>query len=369
MFIKKIKLCNFRNYEDKEIEFSPETNIFYGENANGKTNILEAIYICSTGKSFRTRKDSEMILFHKEYGSVETTFMKEGREKKINFLIRNNNKKQIKTNGIKILKTSELLGNMNVVLFSPEDIMFIKGEPNIRRKFFDILISQIKPAYIFLLKEYYNILEQRNELLKTRRKINDIEIDVWDEKLASLNRKIKKTRDFYVEKISPYFSNYSKEISEEKEENILIYKTQIKDEEEEEILKKIKERRKQDFEKGFTSIGIHRDDYKIKINEMEIESFGSQGQIRTAILSLKLAQKEIIEEETGEKPILLLDDVMSELDRKRREYIAKEIKENQVIITCTDIEDIKIEKEKTFIFKIEKKEEKRELTKQNENEA
>jgi DNA replication and repair protein RecF len=356
LYIKNIKLNNFRNYTYKEIEFSPKTNIFYGENANGKTNILEAMYICSTGKSFRTRKDSEMILFDKKYGSVDITFIKEGREKKINFLIADNNKKQIKINGIKISKISEIFGNMTVVLFSPEDIDFVKGEPNIRRKFFDILISQIKPSYIFLLQEYYNILEQRNKLLKTNRKINDIEMDIWDERLASLNIKIKNIRKFYIEKLAPYFTLYSKEISEQKEESTLVYKTQIK-EDEEEILKKLKEKRNQDFERGFTSVGVHRDDYKIKINELEIENFGSQGQIRTAILSLKLAQKEIIEEETGEKPILLLDDVMSELDRKRREYIAKEIKDNQVIITCTDIEDIKIEKENTFIFKIEKQKE------------
>ncbi len=336
MVINSIKLKNFRTYKEREFIFSPETNIFYGNNAQGKTNILEAIYVCAFGKSFRTRKDAELIKFGNEFGGVEVNFKDRYRNKNINFLVSEKSKKQIKINGIKQLKMSDLFGNLLVVLFSPEDMFFAKGEPGERRKNFDMVISQLIPKYMHNLQEYYKVLENRNQLIKNgENRINPVELGVWDEKLAELNVAIRDIREKYVEKIQPIFFKYHSEISEKKEEVLLKYKTQIKGNKEE-ILKMLKDRCIQDFRRGFTSVGIHRDDYVFEINDLNLGLFGSQGQVRTAILSLKLAEKDLIYNEKDEMPILLLDDVMSELDEKRRKFLYEKLNDCQVFITCTD---------------------------------
>jgi len=351
MIINSIKLKNFRTYKDKEFILSPGTNIFYGNNAQGKTNILEAIYVCALGKSFRTRKDAELIKFGNEFGGVEVNYKDNYREKNINFLVSSKSKKQIKINGIKQAKMSDLFGNLLVVLFSPEDMFFAKGEPGERRKNFDMLISQLSPQYMHCLQEYYKVLEQRNQLIKNDvNRIDRVELGIWDEKLSELNIKIRDIREKYIEKIQPIFSKYHNEISEQKEDVLLKYKTQIKGNKDD-ILKLLKDRCILDFKRGFTSLGIHRDDYIFEINELNLGLFGSQGQVRTAILSLKLAEKDLICEEKGEMPILLLDDVMSELDEKRRKFLYEKLKNAQVLITCTDeikgddIKAFKIEKE------------------------
>ena len=350
MYIKSIKLNNFRNHEEKQFELSTGPNVFYGDNAQGKTNILESIYFCSIGKSFRAKKDSELVMQGKEVAALEMEFVKGERTKKINTVITDKNKKQIKINDIKVNKISELLGNILIVLFSPEDTEIVKGDPSNRRKFFDLLISQLKPSYMYQLQQYYKKLEQRNNLLK-RGKISNIalELDIWDEKLVELDQIITQTRKEIVEEVEPIFQKYVSEFSRGKEKMKIRYKTQISDN----ILESIKQKRSQDIERGYTSIGIHRDDYKIEINGDPLENFGSQGQIKTAILSLKLAQKEVIEEKLNEKPIMLLDDVMSELDKSRREYILTKIQDCQIVITCTDIEDIKLE-ENTKVYMIQK---------------
>jgi DNA replication and repair protein RecF len=225
-------------------------------------------------------------------------------------------------------------------LFSPEDTEIVKGDPSNRRKFFDLLISQLKPSYMYQLQQYYKILEQRNNLLKRGKFSNiSLELDIWDEKLAELNLIISKTRKEVVEIVKPLFQKYVGEFSKGKETVNINYKTYV----DENILKSMEQKRMMDIERGFTSIGIHRDDYKFEINGDALENFGSQGQIKTVILSLKLAQKEIIEEKLNEKPIMLLDDVMSELDKNRREYILTKIQDCQIIITCTDIEDIELD--------------------------
>lgn len=348
MIINSIKLKNFRTYKDKEFILSPGTNIFYGNNAQGKTNILEAIYVCALGKSFRTRKDAELIKFGNEFGGVEVNFEDKYRQKNINFLVSSKSKKQIKINGIKQAKMSDLFGNLLVVLFSPEDMFFAKGEPGERRKNFDMLISQLSPQYMYSLQEYYKVLEQRNQLIKNgENRVDKVELGIWDEKLAELNVKIRDIREKYIEKIQPIFSKYHNEISEQKEVVLLKYKTQIKGNKED-ILKLLKDRCTLDFRRGFTSVGIHRDDYIFEINNLNLGLFGSQGQVRTAILSLKLAEKDLICDEKDEMPILLLDDVMSELDEKRRKFLYEKLKNAQVLITCTD----KIEGDDINTFRI-----------------
>lgn len=336
MIIESIKLKNFRSYKNKEFFLSPTTNVFFGNNAQGKTNVLEAVYVCALGKSFRSRKDAELVKFGEDFGVVDISFCDRSRKKNINFIVSNKSKKQIKINGIKQTKISDLLGNLYVVLFSPEDMTFAKGEPNERRKSFDLLISQLNPVYMHILQEYYKVLEQRNSLLKNKdRNIDYSEWDIWDEKLVELNIKIKDIRNEYIEKIKPIFAKYHKEIANQKENMLIKYKTQVNGTKMD-VQKALKDRRIQDLKRGFTSYGIHRDDYIFEINELNLGLFGSQGQVRTAILSLKLAEKDLFYIEKGEMPILLLDDVMSELDSYRREYLYEKLKNCQVLITCTD---------------------------------
>lgn len=336
MIIESIKLKNFRSYKEKEFSLSPTTNVFFGNNAEGKTNILEAVYVCALGKSFRTRKDAELVKFNEEFGVVDISFSDRNRKKNINFIVSAKSKKQIKVNGIKQTKISDLLGNLFVILFFPDDMNFAKGEPGERRKSFDLLISQLNPVYMHILQEYYKVLEQRNTLLKNKeRSINFTELDIWDEKLSELNIKIKDIRNEYIEKIKPLFSKYHKEIANQKEDVVIKYKTQVSGNRED-VKKSLEDRRIQDLKRGFTSYGIHRDDYIFEINNLNLGLFGSQGQVRTAILSLKLAEKDLFYIEKGEMPVLLLDDVMSELDGYRREYLYEKLKNCQVLITCTD---------------------------------
>ena len=339
MYIKKINLKNFRNYKEQEINLEKGINLFYGNNAQGKTNILESIFICSLGKSFRTRKDNELILFNEKETSIEIEYEKIDRSGKIKYII--GKEKNIFVNNLKIKKMSELLGNINIVIFSPEDINIIKEGPSTRRKFLNILISQIRPNYIYTYNLYMKTLEQRNMYLKNINieNKNDQLLDIYDEKLAEYAKTINNYRNEFINKIKEKIQEIHKRITKEKEEIKIKYISDCF--EKEKYLKILKENRKTDILKGYTGAGIHRDDIYFFINGKKIDVFGSQGQQRTSILSLKLAELEIIKEEIGENPILLLDDFMSELDSQRRMNFLKNIKDTQIIITCTD--DIEIE--------------------------
>lgn len=334
MWIKNIKIKNFRNYINEEISFNKNINVFFGENAQGKTNIIESIFLCGIGKSFRAKKDNEMINFNAENAMIEIEFQKKDREGKIKIEL--GLKKNIYLNGIKLKKLSELLGNINLVIFTPEDINILKGSPQDRRKFLDIMISQLRPNYLNCLTLYLKTLEQRNNYLKQiKEKGKDEELlEIWDEKLAQYGEQIYKYRKEFIEKIKNKIENIHNLITENKEKIKIEYDSICKNKEE--FFKILKERRKLDIIKGFTTKGIHRDDFKIFINEKEIDIYGSQGQNRTAMLSLKLSELEVIKDEIGEEPILLLDDFMSELDSKRRKNFIENIKNTQIIITCTE---------------------------------
>ena len=334
MWIKKIKINNFRNYNFQEINLNKNINIFYGENAQGKTNIIESIFLCSMGKSFRAKKDKEMIKLDAKQANIEIEYQKQDRDGKIKIEI--NNKKNIYLNGIKLKKLSELLGNVNTVIFTPDDINILKGGPQNRRRFLDIMISQLKPNYMYHLNIYAKIIEQRNNYLRQIREENKDEklLEIWDEKLAQEAYIIYQYRKEFIEKIKNKIKNIHTEITDKKEEIKIEYITHCQSKEE--YLKLLKERKKLDIIKGYTTKGIHRDDFIIYINDKELSIYGSQGQHRTSILSLKLAEVDIIKDEIGESPILLLDDFMSELDEKRRNHFLEKIKNTQVIITCTD---------------------------------
>ena len=342
MWIKNIKIKNFRNYEKEEINLEKNINIFYGENAQGKTNIIEAIFLCSLGKSFRAKKDLEMIKLNKENAIVEIEYEKSDRDGKIKIEL--NNKKNIYLNGIKIKKLSELLGNLNIVIFTPDDINILKGGPQNRRRFLDIMISQLRPNYMHILNLYLKTIEQRNKYLRQIKEQNADEklLEIWDEKLAEYAIKICEYREEFLNKIINKIKNIHNNITNGKEEIELEYITECKNKEN--YLKLLKERKKLDIIKGFTTKGVHRDDFVIYINKKEINIYGSQGQNRTAMLSLKLAELQVIYDEIGEYPILLLDDFMSELDKNRRKNFLENIKDTQVIITGTeklDIENLK----------------------------
>ena len=342
MWIKEIKINNFRNYNNEKIKLNKNINIFYGENAQGKTNIIESIFLCSLGKSFRAKKDIEMIKLNEENAIVEIEYEKSDRDGKIKIEI--GNKKNIYLNGIKIKKLSELLGNLNIVIFTPDDINILKGGPQNRRRFLDIMISQLRPNYMHILNLYLKTIEQRNKYLRQIKEEHKDEnlLEIWDEKLAEYAVKIYEYRKEFIEKIIKKINIIHKNITNGEEQIELEYITECDNKEK--YLQLLKERRKLDIIKGFTTKGIHRDDFVIYINKKEIKIFGSQGQNRTAMLSLKLAELQVIYDEIGEYPILLLDDFMSELDRTRRKNFLENIEGTQVIITGTeklDIENLK----------------------------
>ena len=334
MYINKIEIKNFRNYEKQEIELNPHINIFYGDNAQGKTNILEAIFISGFGKSFRTSKEKEMIKLGEDFLEATVFYQKSDRDGKIRTVI--SNKKQIEVNGVKIKKLSELIGKINLVIFTPDDIQILKSGPEKRRRFLDMMIGQLRPKYVYILNLYLKTLEQRNNYLKQIKEENKPEsmLEIWDEKLAEYAEIICKYRTEFIGKLNSKIKEIHSEVTSNSEEIKIEYITECNNREI--YLQLLKQRRKLDIIKGYTTKGIHRDDFKCIINDKEIEVYGSQGQHRTAILSLKLAELYVIYDEIGEYPILLLDDFMSELDEKRRKSFLSYIKDTQVIITCTD---------------------------------
>lgn len=338
MYIDEIKLKNFRNYNNQAIKLKQGINLFYGNNAQGKTNIIESIFLCSMGKSFRARRDKELINFEEENSCIEIKYTKKDREGNIKYLI--GDEKKIFINNIQIKKMSEILGNINIVLFSPEDINIIKDGPSNRRKFLNMMISQLRPNYIYTYNLYLKTLEQRNNYLKNINfeNKNDDLLDIYDEKLAEYGIIINKYREEFINKIKEKIEDIHKKVTQEKETIKLKYISDCF--EKEKFLKALKINRAQDIEKGHTSIGIQRDDIYFFINTKKIDIYGSQGQQRTSILSLKLAELEIIKDEIGEYPILLLDDFMSELDEERRVNFLNNIENTQIIITCT--EDINV---------------------------
>jgi DNA replication and repair protein RecF len=336
MYIKKLKLTNFRNYKKQKIELEKNINIFYGDNAQGKTNIIESIYISSIGKSFRTKKDNELINIENDENNamIELEFEKSDRNGNIKIEI--NEKKNISVNGLKIKKLSEILGNVNIVLFSPDDINLFKGSPARRRKALDIMIGQLRPAYVYNLNMYLKTIDQRNNYLKQIKYENKSKemLDIWDEKLAEYAENVCNYRNEFIKKIKNKIVDIHKKITQDNEIIEINFITDCLNKEK--YLNILRKEREKDIYKGYTGKGIHRDDFNININGKSLDIYGSQGQHRTALLSLKITELKIIYDEIGEYPILLLDDFMSELDNKRRESLLNNIDNIQVIITCTE---------------------------------
>ena len=334
MYIDNLKIQNFRNYKEQEINFENKINIFYGDNAQGKTNILESIFISSFGKSFRTNKEKELIKMGENFLKVQTHFQKKDRDGEIKVEI--SDKKNVYLNDVKLKKLSEVLGNIILVIFTPDDINLLKSGPASRRKFLDMMIGQLRPAYVLNLNSYLKTLEQRNNFLKQKMK-NDAMLDIWDEKLVEYGEKIYTYRKQFIELIKNKITSIHAEITTEKID--IKYFSDCKSKED--FLQELKKNRTNDYYRGYTTKGVHRDDFTIYINNEPVNIYGSQGQNRTAILSLKLAELNVIYDDLGEYPILLLDDFMSELDEKRISNFLNNIENIQVIITCTKNIDIK----------------------------
>lgn len=334
MYIDNLKIQNFRNYKYQEVNFENKINIFYGDNAQGKTNILESIFISSFGKSFRTNKEKELIKMGENFLKVQTHFQKKDRDGEIKVEI--SDKKNVYLNDVKLKKLSEVLGNIILVIFTPDDINLLKSGPASRRKFLDMMIGQLRPAYVLNLNSYLKTLEQRNNFLKQKMK-NDAMLDIWDEKLAEYGEKIYTYRKQFIELIKNKITSIHAEITAEKID--IKYFSDCKSKED--FLQELKKNRVNDYYRGYTTKGVQRDDFTIYINNEPVNIYGSQGQNRTAILSLKLAELNVIYDDLGEYPILLLDDFMSELDEKRISNFLNNIEDIQVIITCTKNIDIK----------------------------
>lgn len=338
MFIKSIELSNFRNYEHLKICFDEKTNILYGDNAQGKTNILEAAYVSGTTKSHKGSRDKEMIRFDQMESHIKTIVEKKDKEYQIDLHLKKNKSKGIAINKVPIKKASELFGILNIIFFSPEDLNIIKNGPAERRKFIDSELCQLDKIYLSDLTNYNKVLNQRNKLLKDifyNQSLKDT-LPVWNMQLLQYGKKVIARRSEFIRELNEVVYDIHKKISGDKEELFIKYEPNIDDIFFEDELLRSKEK---DLKYAQTSVGPHRDDLKIEVGNVDIRKYGSQGQQRTCALSLKLSEIKLVEKTIHDKPILLLDDVLSELDQNRQNFLLKAINETQTIITCTGLDD------------------------------
>ncbi len=345
MIIKSLELSNFRNYDSLSINFDNGTNILYGDNAQGKTNILEAIFVSATTKSHKSSKDSEMIEFDNEEAHIRTILEKEDIETRVDMHLRKNKSKGIAIDGTKIKKAADLLGLLNVVFFSPEDLSIIKNGPSERRRFIDMELCQLDNFYLYNLNHYNKIVNQRNKLLKDISFNSDLKetLNIWDSQLVSYGSKIIERRELFVNQLNEIINDIHYNLSGGNENLKILYEPNVSLDVYEKILNNSQEK---DIKLKQTTVGPHRDDISFIVkknnnneNEIDVRKFGSQGQQRTAALSLKLSEIELVKKITNDTPVLLLDDVLSELDSGRQNYLLNSIGNIQTIITCTGLDE------------------------------
>lgn len=338
MILKSVALNNFRNYSDMRLEFDKGTNILYGDNAQGKTNILEAVYVSGTTKSHKGSKDRELIRFGQEESHIRTVVERNGLDYQIDMHIKKNRPKGIAINKLPIKKASELFGILNIVFFSPEDLNIIKDGPSQRRRFLDMELCQLDKIYLYQLTKYNKILNQRNKLLKDisfRPELKDT-LSVWDMQLIEYGRKIIASRKNFIDRLNEIVPKIHKDISGGREELVLNYEPNVSEDFMEQELMKNQEK---DLKCKMTSVGPHRDDMCFMIENIDIRKFGSQGQQRSCALSLKLSEIELVKNVIKDTPILFLDDVLSELDSNRQNFLLNSIHDIQTVITCTGLDE------------------------------
>jgi len=352
MIIESLELKNYRNYGELHMDFSPGINLLYGDNAQGKTNILEAVYVGATTRSHRGSKDREVIEFGEEEAHIRLTVRKKEIPYRIDMHLKKDRPKGIAVNGIRIRKASELFGTVNVILFSPEDLNIIKNGPSDRRKFMDTELCQLNKLYVHSLIKYNRILVQRNRLLRDMEFHPELKetLEVWDMQLVRYGQEIIRFREEFMKGLGPIIQEIHSELSGGKEKLYLTYEKNTDAEQFEEAVKKS---RRSDMKQKMTMVGPHRDDIGFYVQgeteetKMDLRKYGSQGQQRTAALSLKLSEIKLVKQSLKENPILLLDDVLSELDTNRQLHLLSAIRDTQTIMTCTGMEEILDEKLKT----------------------
>ena len=338
MILKSVALSHFRNYDDLYMEFDKGTNILYGDNAQGKTNVLESIYVSGTTKSHKGSKDRELIQFGQEESHIRTIVEKGGLDYQIDMHLKKNKSKGIAINKIPIKKASELFGILNIVFFSPEDLNIIKNGPSERRRFLDVELCQLDKIYLYNLTKYNKVLNQRNRLLKDinfKPELLDT-LAVWDMQLVEYGRNIIRTRKEFIAELNGIVYEIHKNISGNREELVLKYESDVSEEEFEQELNRC---RNKDLKFGQTSVGPHRDDLCFMIQDIDVRKFGSQGQQRSCALSLKLSEIELVKKSIKETPVLILDDVLSELDSNRQNFLLNSIHDIQTVITCTGLDE------------------------------
>lgn len=338
MYIESVQLKNFRNYESLELKFDKGTNIFYGDNAQGKTNVLEAVYLCGTTKSHRGSKDKEIIRFQEEESHIRMIVCKDSISYKIDMHLKKNKAKGVAVNGIPIRKAKELFGIVNLVFFSPEDLNIIKSGPGERRRFLDMELCQLDKLYVTDLISYNRIVNQRNKLLKDlsfRPGLKDT-LDVWDMQMVQYGRNLIEKRKRFVEELNVIIKEIHGNLTGNLENLEIIYEPSVQAQE---LGQQLLDNREKDIRLKMTSQGPHRDDLCVLVNGVDIRKYGSQGQQRTAALSLKLSEIYLVKEKIKDTPILLLDDVLSELDSSRQTYLLNSIHNIQTLITCTGLDD------------------------------
>lgn len=338
MIITSLELQNYRNYSQLNIQFEEGINVLYGNNAQGKTNLLESVYLCGTTKSHRGSRDRDIIRFHKEEAHIRLFLVKKGIEHKIDVHLRKNKTKGVAIDGISIKKYNDLFGLIHIVFFSPEDLSIIKNGPGERRRFINMELCQLDKIYFYNLTRYSKILKQRNNLLKQISFKPELEetLDIWDEQLIQCGTEIIRRRSEFVRDIHKISNKIHFSLSGGKEKLQVIYEPDVT---EKEFKQELSRKRLSDIRFMTTQAGPHRDDLRFMVNDIDIRRFGSQGQQRTASLSLKLSEIELVKRMIKDTPVLLLDDVLSELDQNRRNFLLDSIKNVQTIVTCTGLDE------------------------------
>ncbi|MBQ0060008.1 MAG: DNA replication/repair protein RecF [Lachnospiraceae bacterium] len=339
MYVESMELFQFRNIEHLKIDLHPGTNLFWGDNAQGKTNILEAVYLCGTTRSHRGAKDRDMIRLGQDESHIRMIINKGGMDGRIDFHLKKHKTKGIAVNGQPIRRASDLLGLVSMVFFSPEDLNMIKNGPSERRRFIDRELSQLDKVYLADLAGYNKCLDQRNHMLHevSFRPDRSMELEIWDTQLAAYGERVIDKRVRFIEEISPLVADIHSHLTGGKEKIELIYEPSA---EPGHFLEKLERSRQSDIRQGTTTSGPQRDDLCVMINGMDARSFASQGQQRTAALSMKLSEIELVKKRIHDEPVLLLDDVLSELDESRQDYLLDSIRDTQTLITCTGIDDV-----------------------------
>ena len=342
MFVTQVKLNNFRNYADKVFEFSKGLNVIVGPNATGKTNLLESVYMCGLGTSPRVTRDKDVIKWGEKGAFIHLELQTRFRKHTVDMFIDCKEKKRVAIDGIPITRLAQLIGTLGIVFFSPDELKLVKDAPVERRRFMDVSLSQQSSKYLFALSRYNAVLLRRNKLLKTLSPGEDLKnsLQVWDIQLAEEGARVIKARYAFARELKKFAAQKHVVLSGGRETLSLEYESDVADGDEKLIAEALSQKLFMSYDKDcslqYTTVGPHKDDIKISLDGIDVRKFGSQAQQRTAALSLKLAEISLFKDNMGEEPVLLLDDVLSELDEDRRKTLLKETSAFQTIITCTE---------------------------------